>query len=72
VIAHGAGIATLYAHLLATSVTVGQTVARGQTIGLEGSTGYSTGPHVHFELRVNNLVTDPLPYLPVPGTSYNG
>ena len=72
VIAHGAGIATLYGHLLQTNVSVGDRVVRGQVIGLEGSTGYSTGPHVHFELRVNNLVTDPLPYLPVPGTNYNG
>ena len=72
VIAHGGGIATLYGHLLQTNVSAGQVVVRGQVIGLEGSTGYSTGPHVHFELRVNNLVTDPLPYLPVPGTNYNG
>jgi len=72
VIAHGGGIATLYGHLLQTNTSVGQVVARGQVIGLEGSTGYSTGPHVHFELRVNNLVTDPLPYLPVPGTNFNG
>ncbi len=72
VIAHGGGIATLYGHLLQTNATVGQVVVRGQLIGLEGSTGYSTGPHVHFELRVNNLVTDPMPYLPVPGTNFNG
>jgi len=71
VIAHGGGIATLYGHLLATSVSVGQTVARGQVIGLEGSTGFSTGPHLHFELRVYDQVTDPMPYLPVPGTSWN-
>ncbi|TMD25878.1 MAG: M23 family metallopeptidase, partial [Chloroflexi bacterium] len=68
---HGGGIATLYGHLLATSVSVGQTVARGQVIGLEGSTGFSTGPHLHFELRVYDQVTDPMPYLPVPGTSWN-
>ncbi len=72
VIAHGGGIATLYGHLLRTNVSAGQVVVRGEVIGLEGSTGYSTGPHVHFELRVNNLVTDPLPYLPVPGTNFNG
>jgi len=72
VIAHGGGIATLYGHLLQTSVSAGQVVVRGQVVGLEGSTGFSTGPHVHFELRVNNLVTDPLPYLPVPGTNFNG
>jgi murein DD-endopeptidase MepM/ murein hydrolase activator NlpD len=44
---------------------------RGQLLGLEGSTGYSTGPHLHFELRVNDQVTDPMPYLPVPGTTVN-
>jgi len=71
VIAHGGGIATLYGHLLDTSVSVGQTVARGQVIGLEGSTGFSTGPHLHFELRVYEQVTDPMPYLPVPGTNWN-
>lgn len=71
IIAHGAGIDTLYGHLLQTNVTTGQVVTRGQLIGLEGSTGYSTGPHVHFELRVNDLVTDPMPYLPVPGTTWN-
>ena len=72
VIAHGGGIATLYGHLLQTSVSAGQKVARGQLIGLEGSTGYSTGPHVHFELRVDDQVTDPMPYLPVPGTNWTG
>ena len=62
-IGHGGGIMTLYGHLLETDVTVGATVARGQRIGLEGSTGWSTGPHVHFELRINDAVTDPMPYL---------
>lgn len=64
VIAHGGGIMTLYGHLLETNVDVGNTVVRGQRIGLEGSTGWSTGPHVHFELRVNDAVVDPMPYLP--------
>jgi murein DD-endopeptidase MepM/ murein hydrolase activator NlpD len=63
VIGHGGGIMTLYGHLLETDVTVGATVARGQRIGLEGSTGWSTGPHVHFELRINDSVIDPMPYL---------
>jgi murein DD-endopeptidase MepM/ murein hydrolase activator NlpD len=63
VIGHGAGIMTLYGHLLETDVAVGDVVARGQRIGLEGSTGWSTGPHVHFELRVNDSVVDPMPYL---------
>lgn len=72
VIAHGGGIATLYGHLLQTNVKTGDRVVRGQVIGLEGSTGLSTGPHVHFELRVNDQVVDPMPYLPVPGTSWSG
>lgn len=63
VIGHGGGIMTLYGHLLETDVVVGDMVARGQRIGLEGSTGWSTGPHVHFELRVNDAVIDPMPYL---------
>jgi murein DD-endopeptidase MepM/ murein hydrolase activator NlpD len=63
VIAHGGGIMTLYGHLLETNVDVGNKVVRGQRVGLEGSTGWSTGPHVHFELRVNDAVIDPLPYL---------
>jgi murein DD-endopeptidase MepM/ murein hydrolase activator NlpD len=54
---------TLYGHLLETDVLVGDVVGRGQRIGLEGSTGWSTGPHVHFELRVNDAVIDPMPYL---------
>ena len=72
VIAHGGGIATLYGHLLQTNVRDGDKVVRGQVVGLEGSTGFSTGPHVHFELRVNDLAIDPMPYLPVLGTSWSG
>jgi murein DD-endopeptidase MepM/ murein hydrolase activator NlpD len=72
VIAHGGGVETLYGHLLQTNVKVSDRVVRGQLIGLEGSTGFSTGPHVHFEVRVNDQVIDPMPYLPVPGTSWNG
>ena len=64
VVAHGDGIMTLYGHLLETNVDVGNKVVRGQRVGLEGSTGWSTGPHVHFELRVNDAVIDPMPYLP--------
>jgi murein DD-endopeptidase MepM/ murein hydrolase activator NlpD len=45
-------------------VKVGQRVNQGQPIGLEGSTGNSTGPHVHFELRIKNQPVDPTPYLP--------
>ena len=72
VIAHGGGVETLYGHLLQANVKVGDRVVRGEVIGLEGSTGFSTGPHLHFELRVNDQVIDPMPYLPVPGTTWNG
>lgn len=72
IIAHGGNIETLYGHLLQTSVNVGDRVVRGQPVGLEGETGFATGPHLHFELRVDNQVVDPLPSLPVPGTSWGG
>jgi len=64
VLAHAGGITTLYGHLLTATVRQGDHLTQGQVIGLEGSTGYSTGPHVHFEVRVNGLPVDPLPYLP--------
>jgi murein DD-endopeptidase MepM/ murein hydrolase activator NlpD len=62
-IAHGGGVITLYAHLLETDVSTGDRVARGKKIGLEGSSGLSTGPHVHFEVRVNDQVVDPQRFL---------
>jgi murein DD-endopeptidase MepM/ murein hydrolase activator NlpD len=62
-IAHGGGVITLYAHLLETDVSVGDKVARGKKIGLEGSSGLSTGPHLHFEVRINDEVVDPMLYL---------
>ena len=64
VIAHSGGLDTLYGHLSAALVKVGQRVTQGQAIGLEGSTGNSTGPHLHFELRINQKPVDPTPYLP--------
>jgi murein DD-endopeptidase MepM/ murein hydrolase activator NlpD len=64
IVAHGAGVMTLYGHLLETSVTVGEHVVRGQVVGLEGESGFATGPHVHFEIRVGGLVTDPMRFLP--------
>jgi murein DD-endopeptidase MepM/ murein hydrolase activator NlpD len=64
VIAHSGGLDTLYGHLSTALVKVGQLVIQGQTIGLEGSTGNSTGPHLHFELRIKQQPIDPTPYLP--------
>jgi len=62
-IAHGAGVITLYAHLMETDASVGDRVSRGERIGLEGSSGLSTGPHLHFEVRINDGVIDPVLYL---------
>lgn len=63
VVDHGGGIATAYAHNSSISVSTGQRVERGAILALAGSTGRSTGPHVHFEVRVNGAATDPIPYL---------
>jgi len=64
VITHGNGYSTLYGHLSAINVSVNQAVQQGQQIGAEGSTGFSTGPHLHFEIRLNGQYQDPLAYLP--------
>ena len=63
VIDHGNGIATLYAHMSALAVDVGAAVDTGSVIGYCGSTGYSTGPHLHFEVHVGGEPVDPLPWL---------
>ena len=63
IIDHGAGVATLYAHQSEMFVTPGASVAAGQVIGAVGSTGFSTGPHLHFEVRLAGVPVDPLLYL---------
>jgi len=60
---NGSGISTLYAHLSSINVSVAQKVKKGECIGNVGSTGYSTGPNLHFEVRINGDVVDPLNYL---------
>ena len=62
-IINGKPITTLYGHMSAINVSSGQNVRKGQTVGREGSTGYSTGPHCHFEVRVNGKPTNPLNYI---------
>ena len=63
VIQHTAGLKTLYGHLLAIGVKEGDVVRRGQLVGLVGSTGNSTGPHTHFEVRIDNSPIDPMQLL---------
>jgi murein DD-endopeptidase MepM/ murein hydrolase activator NlpD len=64
IVDHGNGIKTLYAHLRRIDVALGQTVQQGTVLGLAGSTGYSTGAHLHFEVHLNNKRVNPLNYLP--------
>lgn len=72
---HRNGNETVYAHLSKLLVNKGQSVSQGQTIGLVGSTGWATGPHLHFEVRVNGVQRDPMTIarqsesLPVPASA---
>ncbi|PWT98248.1 MAG: hypothetical protein C5B53_07015 [Candidatus Melainabacteria bacterium] len=63
IVSHGNGMATLYAHLCKIAANVGDNVSKGDVIGYEGTTGFSTGPHLHFETRVNGVPNNPLNYL---------
>ena len=67
IIAHRNNFFSLYGHLLGFQVKTGDTIRQGQLIGYEGSTGNSTGPHVHFEYRYGGQPTNPMPYLPPNG-----
>lgn len=60
----GNAVTTLYAHMSGYSVSQGQSVTKGQAVGAVGTTGYSTGPHLHFEVRLNGSTTNPLNYIP--------
>lgn len=60
---HGGGLSTCYAHQSSFATSSGASVAQGQVIGYVGSTGFSTGPHLHFEVRVDGTAQDPLNYL---------
>ena len=64
VLNHGNGFSTLYAHLNKIRVKYGETVRQGQRIGDLGSSGLSTGPHLHFEIRVDHVLRNPRKYLP--------
>lgn len=63
IVDHGGGLTTKYGHLSHIDVELDQTVSRGQLVGKVGSTGRSTGPHLHYEVRINDQPVNPLPYL---------
>lgn len=67
---HGNGVVTVYGHCAYLKVTLGQSVTQGQSVAVMGSTGNSTGPHVHFEVRVNGSKKNPLNYLSMPSDVY--
>ena len=63
VVSHGSGNTTLYAHMSSRKVSVGDYVAQGDVLGITGSTGISSGPHLHFEITENGNRVNPLNYL---------
>ena len=63
IVDHGGGLSTLYGHQSRILTDVGDTLDRGEVLGEIGSTGNSTGPHLHFEVRERGVPTDPIPYL---------
>ncbi len=64
IISHGGGFTTLYAHMSTIATVAGAEIAAGDPVGAVGSTGWSTGPHLHFEVRVDGVAVDPRPFLP--------
>ncbi|RMH71264.1 MAG: M23 family metallopeptidase [Actinomyces sp.] len=64
IISHGGGFTTLYAHMSSIATTAGAEVSAGDVIGAVGQTGWATGPHLHFEVRVEGVAVDPRPFLP--------
>jgi murein DD-endopeptidase MepM/ murein hydrolase activator NlpD len=63
IVSHGNGLATLYAHMSKVNASAGQNVSKGDTLGYEGTTGFSTGPHLHFEVRVDGKPNNPLNFV---------
>jgi murein DD-endopeptidase MepM/ murein hydrolase activator NlpD len=71
-VSHGGGVVTGYFHLSKTLVAVGDTVARGQALGLVGATGRVTGPHLHWSARYGGITVNPLDLIPLSATWYSG
>lgn len=71
VVSHGSGNTTLYAHMSSRKVSVGQSVKQGDVLGITGSTGNSTGPHLHFEVKENNTIINPIAKGYLTGATYS-